>query len=80
MISQLTSLPSNSTPEQVKKTVFICGGIGDRDMFQIRNDLNEEKTDVIFYKETTIDQLFDLVDRERKNSYGITGLHKVRHT
>ena len=41
------------------------------DMFQIRNYLNEDKTDVIFYKDTTIDHLFDVVDRERKNSYAV---------
>ena len=40
-------------------------GMGDMDMFQIRNDSNEDTADVIFYSDTTINQLFDVVDRER---------------
>ena len=45
--------------------------MGDVDMFQIRNDSNEDTTYVIFYSDTTINQLFDVVDRERKNSYAV---------
>ena len=40
-------------------------------MFQRRNDFNDKKTDVIFYRDTTIDRLVDVVYKERKNSYAV---------
>ena len=71
MIPQLTYLPSNTTPEQVKKTVYICGSMGDEDMFQIMNDSNEDTAYVIFYSDTTVNRFLYVVDRERKTVYAV---------
>ena len=45
--------------------------MGDVNMFQIRNDSNEDTTYVILYRDTTIKQLFDVVDRERNILYAV---------